>query len=123
VFYKEGSPVGNPLGGRIFEGACIGCHDWTGTGTTSTYASLTGTRAVNDPTATNVVQVILSGAEHSGALGPVSMPAFAFGPAYSDEEIAAVANYITARFGTRPSAVLPTDVAKARTFAGPSPVD
>jgi mono/diheme cytochrome c family protein len=121
VSYKEGGPAGNRLGQRIFEGACTGCHDWTGIGSVSGYATLTGVRGVNDPTATNVVQVILSGATHSGQLGPVSMPAF--GQGYSDLEIAAVANYVTARFGARPSAVIPSDVAKARTLAGPAPVD
>jgi mono/diheme cytochrome c family protein len=37
-----------------------------------------------------------------------------FGHAYSDAEIAAVANYVTARFGSGPSAVLAEDVAKLR---------
>jgi mono/diheme cytochrome c family protein len=47
-----------------------------------------------------------------GANGRVLMPAF--GAAYSDLEIAAVANYVTARFGARQSAIRPEDVAKLR---------
>jgi mono/diheme cytochrome c family protein len=37
-----------------------------------------------------------------------------FGHAYSDAEIAAVANYVTARFGGTQSRVTPADVANAR---------
>jgi mono/diheme cytochrome c family protein len=38
----------------------------------------------------------------------------AFGNAYSDDEIAAVANYVTARFGARGSTLTAKDVAELR---------
>jgi len=38
----------------------------------------------------------------------------AFGNAYSDAEIAAVANYVTARFGSRPSSIGAKQVAALR---------
>jgi len=38
----------------------------------------------------------------------------AFGDVYSDLEIAAVANYVSARFGSRGSALTAQDVAKFR---------
>ncbi len=38
----------------------------------------------------------------------------AFGSIYSDVEIAAVANYVTARFGSEPSKITATDVANLR---------
>ena len=38
----------------------------------------------------------------------------AFGHAYSDDEIAAVANYVTARFGSKPSQLTAKDVAELR---------
>jgi mono/diheme cytochrome c family protein len=44
--------------------------------------------------------------------GKVFMPSF--GGAYSDSEIASVANYVTARFGAKPSAVTVKDVATMR---------
>ncbi|HWE06119.1 MAG TPA: cytochrome c, partial [Rhizomicrobium sp.] len=66
-------------------------------------ATLTGVRSVNDPTATNVVQIILSGAHRQISDAHTTMPAF--GSAYSDQEIASLANYVTARFGAQPSAV------------------
>ena len=53
-----------------------------------------GARAVNDPTATNVAEIVISGTVRYTPEGILSMPAF--GPAYSDAEIAAVANYVTA---------------------------
>ncbi len=37
-----------------------------------------------------------------------------FGAAYSDTEVAAVANYVTARFGSVPSTLTAADIAKLR---------
>jgi mono/diheme cytochrome c family protein len=105
----------DPLGKAVFEEACVGCHGWTGVNEFTRFATLTGARAVNDPTALNVAQIIISGAVRQTPNGRVLMPAF--GAAYSDLEIAAVANYVTARFGARRSAIKPEDVAKLR---GPS---
>ena len=62
-------------------------------------ATLTGAWAVNDPSATNVAQIVISGTKRHTPTGAISMPAF--GNAYSDDEIAAVANYVTARFGSK----------------------
>ena len=41
----------------------------------------------------------------------------AFGHAYSDVEIAAVANYVTARFGAAPSQITAQQVAQIRNEA------
>ena len=38
----------------------------------------------------------------------------AFGRAYSDDEIAAVANYVTARFGSKASQITARDVTELR---------
>ncbi len=105
----------DPKGKRIFEGACASCHGWTGRGSLNPWATLTGGRAVNDPSATNVAQVVISGANRRTATGPAFMPAF--GHAYSDDEIAAVANYVTARFGAQPSSVTSRQVAALRKAA------
>jgi mono/diheme cytochrome c family protein len=43
----------------------------------------------------------------------------AFGEAYSDTEIAAVANYVTARFGAEPSRLSAQDVARFRQLSAP----
>ena len=87
----------DPRGEKIFAGACASCHDWTGVSPLSKYATLTGVRAVNDPSATNVAQTVINGVDRNTAQGKIFMPAF--GSAYSDDEIAAVSNYVTARFG------------------------
>ncbi|GAC1300174.1 MAG: cytochrome c [Steroidobacteraceae bacterium] len=99
-------------GKAIYAGACAGCHDWTGRSPVLDSATLRGVRSVNDPTATNVVQVILRGAQRRDSDAGTSMPAF--GQAYSDEEIASLANYVTARFGAQPSAVTAQSIAKLR---------
>ena len=107
---KDGGVL-DPRGKKMFEGACASCHDWTGESPISPFATLTGARAVNDPAATNVAQIVISGtSRHTD--GALSMPAF--GNAYSDVEIAAVANYVTARFGAEGSRLTAQDVAELR---------
>jgi len=101
-------------GKDIYEGACVSCHGWSGTSPVLGYANLVGARAVNDPTATNVVQVIMSGSPRDTAHSSPSLYMPEFGSAYSDTEIAAVANYITARFGTSGSNVTAANVANLR---------
>ena len=96
----------------VFEGACVSCHGWTGESPISPFATLTGARAVNDPGATNVAQIVISGTKRHTPADAVSMPAF--GNAYSDAEIAAVANYVTARFGSKASQITAQDVAGLR---------
>jgi mono/diheme cytochrome c family protein len=114
--HKLGVAVaGDPKGKRIFEGACVSCHSWTGQGSLTPWATLTGVRAVNDPTATNVAQMVISGSNRRTASGLSYMPAF--GRAYTDDEVAAVANYVTARFGAQPSRVTAKQVAELRKAA------
>lgn len=96
----------------MFEEACASCHNWTGVSAISPFATIAGTRAVNDPTATNVAQIVITGTMRHTPSGVISMPAF--GSAYSDAEIAAVANYVTGRFGSAPSHLTEKDVAGLR---------
>jgi mono/diheme cytochrome c family protein len=109
--HKDGGNTADPRGKMVFEGACVSCHGWTGESAISPFATLTGAWAVNDPGATNVAQIVISGTKRHTE-GAVSMPAF--GNAYSDAEIAAVANYVTARFGSKPSQITAQDVAELR---------
>ena len=104
---------GSPnVGRRVFEGACASCHGFDGKGTVWQHADLVGDRSVSDPAATNVILAVLQGVNLSTAHGQVFMPAF--GNAYSDAEIAAVANFATDRFGGVSSNVTAADVAKLR---------
>jgi mono/diheme cytochrome c family protein len=110
--HKDGGSTPDPRGKMVFEGACVSCHGWTGESSISPFATLTGAWAVNDPGATNVAQIVISGTRRHTPEGAVSMPAF--GNAYSDVEIAAVANYVTARFGSKGSRLTAQDVAELR---------
>ena len=109
---KKGAVVADPLGKHLFEGACAACHGWTGQSTISPFATLTGARAVNDPAAVNVAQIVISGTRRMTPSGGLSMPPF--GASFSDSEIAAVANYVTARFGAKASALTEKDIASLR---------
>jgi mono/diheme cytochrome c family protein len=102
----------DPRGKEVYEGACASCHDWSGLSPIVGYADLVGARAVNDPTATNLVQIVLAGSSRQSVHGSLYMPDF--GSAYSDTEVAAVANYVTARFGSIPSGVTAANVADLR---------
>jgi mono/diheme cytochrome c family protein len=101
----------DPVGKEIYAGACASCHGWSGVSLLTSYATLTGDRTVNDPSAVNVAQTVLFGSGKQVEQG-LMMPAF--GQAYSDVEVAAVANYVTSRFGNSPSHLTAEDVAKLR---------
>jgi len=109
---KEGGAIADVAGRKVFEEACASCHNWTGVSPISPFATIAGVRAVNDPTATNVAQIVISGTTRHTPPGIISMPAF--GSAYSDAEIAAVANYVAGRFGSAPSHLTYKDVAELR---------
>jgi len=101
-------------GSRLFEGNCASCHQYDGRGQESPYASLLGTRGVNDASAGNVTQVILQGVNLRIGDNDVFMPSF--GAAYSDTEVAALANYVVAQFGGKAGTVTADEVAKRRTL-------
>ena len=104
----------NPRGLEVFSGLCAGCHGWTGENDLVPHSTFTGSRSVNDPTATNVALAVLHGA---GEL-PASNNAIATMPAYadilSDADVAAVSNYVVARFGAAPSRLTSADIARLR---------
>jgi mono/diheme cytochrome c family protein len=110
--HREGLATAESRGKQVYEGACVSCHGWSGTSDISEYATLTGARAVNDPHGTNVAQIVLSGMKRSSPAGVTEMPGFA--AAYSDSDIAAVANYVTARFGSSASNLSAAELAKMR---------
>jgi mono/diheme cytochrome c family protein len=55
---------------------------------------------------------VITGTKRQAPEGAISMPAF--GDAYSDDEIAAVANYATSGFGGKGSQLTAQDVAELR---------
>jgi mono/diheme cytochrome c family protein len=118
--HKQGMAAGADLRGeKMFAGACASCHDWTGVSPVTGYATLTGVRAVNDPSATNVAQAVIRGVNRRTDGEKFFMPAF--GEGYSDDDIAAVANYVTARFGAKGAHLTGSDVAALRKQASQGP--
>ena len=110
--HKEGLATAPSRGKVVYEGACVSCHGWSGGSDVDQFASLTGARAVNDPHGTNAAQIVLAGMKRTDQAGVTAMPSF--GAAYSDADIAAVANYVTTRFGSSAANLNAADVAKMR---------
>jgi mono/diheme cytochrome c family protein len=111
--WAPGGDVGPAgIGRHIFEGACASCHQWNGEGQQTPYAALIGSQAANDPSGANLTQVLIHGVKVHTDRGVGYMPAF--GGAYSDQEIAAVSNYVIAHFGGKAGKVTPAMVHKAR---------
>lgn len=109
------SPVGDTperTGKRIFEAACASCHAWNGNGQQTPRAGLAGAHALSDPSGANLERVIVHGSGNGGTRSATTMPAF--GAAYTDAEIAAVANYAIAHFGGKPGQVTVEAVATLR---------
>jgi mono/diheme cytochrome c family protein len=99
-------------GRRIFEGVCASCHAWNGNGQQTARAGLAGSHAVNDPQGANLTRVILEGTSAPDHAAATAMPSF--GAAYTNAEIAAVANYAIAHFGGKQGKVTAKDVADTR---------
>ncbi len=105
-------PGGDGIGKRVFEAACASCHGYDGIGQQSERASLVGAHMLSDPAGDNLVRLLLDGSHSRGDVPATAMPAF--GAAYSDVEIAAVANYAIAQFGGKSGQVTPERVAASR---------
>jgi mono/diheme cytochrome c family protein len=100
------------LGVQVFAGNCANCHDWNGEGVQSPYANLLGSRTVNDPDATNLMAIVLSGSNAPLPIEHAFMPPFGHG--HSDDELAAVANFVNGYFGNGQAKVTAADIDKAR---------
>jgi mono/diheme cytochrome c family protein len=94
-------PLADPdaLGARIFAQACAGCHLIGGTGRQWTWAGLQGSHSAGDPNGTNIVQILSQGSHIDTPYGLMFMHAFTGD--YTDQELAAVANYTISQFGGR----------------------
>lgn len=100
------------LGAQVFAGNCANCHDWDGKGVQSPYAGLLGSRTVNDPDATNLVAILLAGSNAPLPAEHAFMPSFARG--HTDDELAAVVNFVNHYFGNGTAHVTAADIDKAR---------
>jgi mono/diheme cytochrome c family protein len=100
------------LGVQVFAGNCANCHDWNGKGVQSPYADLRASRTVNDPDATNLMAILLAGSNAPLPVEHAFTPPFARG--HSDDELAAVANFVNGFFGNGTAKVTAADIDKAR---------
>jgi mono/diheme cytochrome c family protein len=106
----------DPLGQRLFVDACAGCHLPNGTGRQESWAALLGSHSAGDPAGTNVVQVLTQGTQVETGQGLMFMHPFT--GAYTNQELAALANYTISQFGYREGKVTPDQFVKRR---GPEP--
>lgn len=104
-------------GAQLFIANCATCHSWTGQGvgasTPGAYPSLIHHSAVGASDANNLAMVILHGVNRTTKQAHVLMPAF--GAHLSDDQVAAITNYVTKQFGNPQSIVTADQVAKLRT--------
>ncbi len=115
---QAGSPVApaDTLGPRLFVQACAGCHLPSGEGRQSAWAGLAGSHTAGDPAGTNLVQVLTQGTQIGTSEGLMFMHPFTGN--YTDEELAALANYTSSQFGYRQGGITPAQIHKHR---GPEP--
>ena len=102
-------------GGELYARQCAACHGKQGEGVPGVYPPLDGNSSVTAPTATNAVRSVLLGGFAPATVGnprPYSMPPFA--QQLSDDEVAAVVNYIRQSWSNRASAVWPAEVGRLR---------
>jgi mono/diheme cytochrome c family protein len=99
-------------GKQIYAGACASCHGWDGEGQFNPRAAILGGHALSDPTASNVVRVVLHGSSDHEAAPGRTMPSFA--KIYSDEDVASLANYVVEHFSGRKGTVTADQVSQAR---------
>jgi mono/diheme cytochrome c family protein len=107
-----GRDSGNALGYKVFADACASCHRWDGTGNQSSSAMLLGLKTVNDPAASNLLGVLLSG--HGSVDTRVDRRMPSFGTIYNDQELAALASFVLQQFGTSDAEITASAVAERR---------
>ena len=87
----------NPAGARLYEGACAVCHEQgAGPPTFGVRPSLAVSSAVASTRPDNLIRSVLEGARSALSRDLGAMPAFK--GAFDDSQIAALANYLRARF-------------------------
>jgi mono/diheme cytochrome c family protein len=111
---QAGSPLPptDTLGPRLFVQACAGCHLPNGDGRQEPWAALRGSHTAGDPAGTNLVQVLTQGTELQTSQGLMFMHPFTGG--YTNQELAALANYTISQFGYRQGNVTPEQIGKQR---------
>jgi mono/diheme cytochrome c family protein len=112
----RGTSISGVNGAQLFIANCATCHSWTGEGRGGTaagaYPSLIHNSVVGASAANNLTMVMLHGVNRETKNSTAFMPAF--GSELSDEQIAAISNYVTKTFGNPQSTTSADQVAKLR---------
>jgi len=102
-------------GKALYDRACVACHEADGSGAPRIYPPLPGNANLQSADPASTLRIILDGAQTvttPRAPNKGSMPGYA--GQWSDQEIAAVTNYIRNAWGNAAPPVSPAQVAKAR---------
>ena len=113
----RGAAISGVNGAQLFVANCATCHSWTGQGVGASapgaYPSLIHNSTVGASDASNLAMVILHGVNRTTKHADVLMPAF--GSELTDDQVAAITNYVTRQFGNPQSSVTVEQIAKLRT--------
>lgn len=108
-------PAEMTAGKTVYDHACIACHGADGSGAPRIYPPLPGNANLQSADPASTLRIILDGAQTvttPRAPNAGSMPGYA--KQLSDQEIAAVTNYIRNSWGNAAPLVTPAEVRKAR---------
>ncbi len=112
----RGADIVGVNGVQLFVANCASCHHWSGEGigasAVGAYPSLIHNSIVGAPQADNLVMVILHGVTRTTQGADVFMPAF--DESLSNDQIAAIANYVTKQFGNPQTSITVDEVAALR---------
>ena len=113
----RGQTITSVNGAQLFIANCATCHNWTGQGVGASapgaYPSLVHNSVVGAGDANNLAMVILHGVNRTTKQADVLMPAF--GDQLTDDQVAAITNYVTRQFGNPQSTLTVDQIAKLRT--------
>jgi mono/diheme cytochrome c family protein len=95
-------------GRRLFMQACTGCHLLNGEGRQSPWAALRGDHSTRESSGTNLVQILTQGSHIETSQGEMFMHSFT--GSYSNEELAAIGNFVIGQFGLSQGRITPEQV-------------
>src|SRR5579863_458050 len=112
----RGTKITTVNGAQLFIANCATYHNWSGQGVGASapggYPSLIHNSVAGAADASNLAMVILHGVERKTKDADVLMPEFA--SQLSDDQVAAISNYVTKQFGNPGSTITVDQVAKLR---------